>query len=249
MGEDWKTKIRDALSKHHIDADFQPWSNEDELNKVLENINQSSINSLIVIGNDQDFTALVGASGALDETIAIGYIPITNSHIATKLQIKNWEGAIGAISQRRIHEATVFSIGKRYFLDSIELNTAPTDTSRPLIISVNSSLTLRLPLCQLKFENLSDDPYLNKSPILFSARPAKRTEEIKKDLLGGLRDKLRLNSPPKAQPIASLHGRLFRIESASSISDDQGYNYKNSVWIGKKSQKLRLITGKPQQPS
>lgn len=116
------------------------------------------------------------------------------------------------------------------------------------MVCIDSRLNLRLPESRLRFENLSDDNYLkNKSPILFSAHSIHQYEDIKKDLLGGLRKKLKLSPKTQIDQIASLHGATFRIESTSEIIDNTGHNYKGSLWIGKNSRKLRLITGRQKQ--
>lgn len=247
LDETWKTKISESLKNRHIASEFEPWSDEVELAKILQETSKTTTNSLVVIGNDQDFNSLIGVSSLVQDDIAIGFIPLDGGKTAKKLQLKSWETAIDALAQRRIQEIIAFSVGKRFFLESIEFGIAPTDNQQPLIVSIDSRLNLRLPECKLHFENLSEDRYHSKNPILFSAHSYHQQTEPSNDLLGGLRKKLKINLQPRHHNIANLHGKLFHIESASEITDNYGRSYKNSLWIGKNSRKLRLITGRQKQ--
>ena len=244
LDETWKSKIVEALQKHHIDAPLEGWESEENLAKLLQNVNKTTTNTLVIIGNDQDFAMLIGILGNLDEAVAIGYVPLVDSPISHRLQHKTWETAVAALAQRRIHETKLFSVGKRYFLDNISLQVEPNDNLQPIIITADLHLNLRLPDCKLRFENLSDDQFLSK-PIFFSAESVNQHDEDKKtDLLGGLRKKLKITPQNQRQLVASLHGKAFHIESAGEITDNLGRNYKNSLWVGKTSRPIRIITSR-----
>lgn len=249
LDDTWKGKITDALEKHHIGAPLESWGNEEDLSKQLEQTSKTTTNTLVVIGNDHDFAMLVGVLNNLDTTVAIGYVPLDGGSIGQRLQHKSWESAIAALAHRRIHETKLISVGKRYFLDNISLQIEPTDNSQPIIITADSHLHLRLPDSRLNFENLSDDQYLAK-PVFFTAESMHQHEKTdKNDLLGGLRKKLKITPSAQKQLNASLHGKVFHIESASIITDSLGRSYKNSLWVGKTSRPIRLITSRQSQPS
>jgi hypothetical protein len=108
-----------------------------------------------------------------------------------------------------------------------------------------------LPDCKLRFENISDDQYLSKKPLFFHAESIhQHSKPTKFDLLGSLRNKLKINSSTSQKHlVASLHGKLFHIQSAGEISDNLGHNYKHNLWIGKNSKSIRLITGRQARPT
>lgn len=250
LDETWKSKITEALEKHHIGSTLESWGSEEELSKKLSSISKSSTNTLVVIGNDQDFTILVGMLGELNDNVAIGYVPLSNGSVSQRLAHKGWDSAIEALSQRRIQETKIFSAGKRYFLDSIDLHIEASDNQLPIIITMDSRISLRLPDCKLRFENISNNQFLSKMPLFFSAESTYHHDEpTKLDLLGGLRKKLKAATTPQKKLVANLHGKTFHIESASEISDNMGRSYKHSLWVGKNSKSIRLITGKQTKPN
>lgn len=250
LDETWKSKISEALQKHHIESSLDSWHSEEDLANKLNSISKSTTNTLVVIGNDKDFAALIGMLGELNDDIAIGYVPLNDGEISQRLAHKSWESAIEALAQRRIHETKIFSVGKRFFLDSISLNIQASDNHLPIIVAADTKLNLRLPDCKLRFENISDDQYLSKMPLFFSAESIhQRNEPAKLDLLGGLRNKLKISSSSQKHLVASLHGKVFHIESAGEISDNLGRSYKHSLWVGKNSKSIRLITGRQARPT
>ncbi len=250
LDETWKSKITEALEKHHIGSVLESWSSEEDLGSQLKSINKSTTNTMVVIGNDQDFAILVGMLGELNDNVAIGFVPLSDGSVSHRLAHKSWGSAIEALAQRRIHETKIFSVGKRYFLDNINLHIGASDNQLPIIITADSKLSLRLPDCKLRFENISDDQFLSKMPVFFSAESTHQHDEpTRLDLLGGLRKKLKTATSAQKNPVASLHGKTFHIESASEITDNLGRSYKHSLWVGKTSKSIRLITSKQARPS
>lgn len=70
LDKTWQNKINEALDNHRITAQFQSWNNENSLANILKDTNKTSTNSLVVIGNDQDFNTLISASSLIDRYIA-----------------------------------------------------------------------------------------------------------------------------------------------------------------------------------
>ncbi len=249
ISEEVDKDIADELKRLHIAAPIKTFTSEAELSQILSGIDKLDTNTIAIIGSDSDFETLIGQIGQVPHDVAIGYIPTGASNIGHKLLIKSWKSGIEALAQRKINEVTIYSLGNRYFFDNITLSFEPnTAIAKPIGLSVDASLDLRLPDCTLEFENISDNQYLIKKPIqLRASSSVAQDPKSKKDLLAGLIKRISIKAPTSSRVIASLHGKVFKVQAIGQITDNYGRIYKNSVTIGKSTKKIRLISRKINQ--
>ncbi len=241
--------ITESLKKNRIFSEISNFSSEKELAKLVSELKKETTNTLVIIGDDDDFNLLIGQVGKLENEIAIGYLPLVKSRIAKKLKINTWQSAVEALAQRRIKEKTIYSISSRYFYDEIYLNFDNDSSKDKLFVRADKNLELKLPYCQIKFENLNEDRFFSKTPVQIIAYREKAPQEPKKDsnVIKKLIDVVKNKHNKDSQElILSLHSKNFRIESETKAIDSINRKYSLSFGIGKSSKTIRLITKRPE---
>lgn len=251
VDEQLSGKLHAELARHRIDSDFMPFSSEKELSALLESLGQSGATTIVVVGDDFDFNIFVGMIGKLDSVTAIGYLPVAKSKIAKNLQIGNWLDAVRALSQRKITEKTIYSIGSRYFYDAVYLSAPESDDSKPKTIKIRTegNLELTLPLAKIGFENLNEDHYFNNAPIQISAHEPGKIITKKSSLKSKIINVFDKKHQNQGKLMLSLHSKIFNLEGSDNFVDNLGRKYKNIVVVGKNSRKIRIISKKTNQKS
>ncbi len=238
-------KIVAELTKNHIAAEIKSFESEAELISILTTISKSSTNTLVMIGNKQDFETLIGQVGLVDSDIAIGFLDINKFKNGPKIISHDWQQQIEALTHRRIKETTVYSIGSRYFLDNISLTFGASSKPKPILVTVDKVLDIHLPICQLEFQNNTLDSFQGTKPIHLSATAVSDNKPHQSnDLLGGLIRRISSPNTNVNKQLTSLYGKLYLVEANTRITDNLNREYKNSFYIGKTSKKIRLISKK-----
>ena len=93
--------IIERLKKRRIYSDFVEFSSEKELATILSGLKKQSTNTLVIVGDDNDFNILIGQSSKLDNDIVIGYLPVIRTRISKKFKLNSWQDAVEALAQRK----------------------------------------------------------------------------------------------------------------------------------------------------
>ncbi len=237
-----QTEITDTLKKHHIGSPIENYENEKDLAEKLQKL-PSSVNTVVMIGDEADFENLIGLNKLLSDDVAVGFLPLAPSRISHKMGLKSWNEAIEILAQRRISELRIFSIGSRFFFDQIELHIEPVETDFPITITTNQSLRVRVPKASLRFENVSSEQFRSKSPLQLQIFAANEAPQQSVALFTELRKRIKKETElPTSQKIGQVYGKSFSIESATALSDNLNRNYGSRVRVGQHQKTLRLIT-------
>lgn len=246
--EKTKQNIIDSLKKRRIYSGIIEFESEKELATKLEGLKKQSTNTLVIIGDDEDFNMLIGQIGKLEDEIAIGYLPLNKSKFSKKLKIRSVNDAINALAQRRIKETTLYSLSSRFFYDSIELSFGENLPEDKIIIKTSKNLELKLPVCNLRFENLNEDQYYSHAPIQITAYREKtenKTPEKHSIFQKILKNIEKQTENSVDELILSLHSKNFKVESTIQAHDSLNRNYNPSFNVGKSSKTIRLISKRP----
>jgi len=239
-----KDKIIRELKKLRIYTDFIEFDSENSLIDKLTKVDKSKTNTLVIIGDDRDLEILVGQLGKLDGELAIGYLPLAESKLAKALNIRDWLGGIQALAQRKITEIPIYSIGSRYFLAKLSLKFENQKTIHPIEILTESKLKLKLPSSTVTIENIANDNYHNKRPVLLTAEKASDEAASREKSIFKLIKTTATGKKTAPEQILHLAVRAARISCDGTIYDDLQRAYRNSVIIGKSSKTIRLISKK-----
>ena len=249
IDEKTKLQIAEKLQKNRIYSDFIGFSSEKELAEIFSQTNKQSTNTIVLIGDDNDFSMFIGQIGKLDGEVAIGYLPISKSSLAKKLKIGSTQESIDALAQRKIIEKTIYSISSRYFLDEIELFFSDYKKGEKLTIVTDKNLELSLPKCTIRLENLNDDSFLEKTPIQLSAylKEENIVADKKDSILKKIKSKITTSSKENSgqKLILSLHAKSFKIGAGDNLIDPLGRKYNQTLVIGKSPKNIRLISKRP----
>lgn len=248
IDEKLKISINERLKKRGIYSDFIEFGSEKELASILAEMKKQTTNTLVIVGDDNDFNILMGQIGKLDSEIAIGYLPIAKSRLSKKFKLNSWQDAVEALAQRRIKEKTLYSISSRYFYDLIELDFDKSANSEPINIKTDKNLELKLPKCKLRFENLNEDRYFSKTPIQLIAYHPKPENQMntKTPLLNKIINKIKNDEESDiGELILSLHSKNFKAESHTAAIDSLGRKFNQSFGIGKTTKTIRFISKRP----
>jgi predicted nuclease of predicted toxin-antitoxin system len=110
IDEKLNLQLREKLQKKLIYSEFINFSGEKELSDILSSLKKQTTNTLVLIGDDNDFNLLIGQTGKLDSDIAVGYLPIKKSSLSKYLGLSNIQDSINSLSQRKITEKTIYSL-------------------------------------------------------------------------------------------------------------------------------------------
>jgi len=245
IDEKLNLQLREKLQKKLIYSEFINFSGEKELGDILSSLKKQTTNTLVLIGDDNDFNLLVGQTGKLDSDIAVGYLPIKRSNIYKYTVLKNLNDSIDVLSQRKITEKTIYSISSRYFLDKIDLNFEEIQKEK-IVITTDKGLAIEIPVCEIIIENLNDDSYLAKTPIQITAysKNSQVQQSIKKSVLNKFMNILDKDSEKRENLILSLHAKTLKINSACKAKDSSGRIYNQSIIVAKYPKIIRLISKK-----
>jgi predicted nuclease of predicted toxin-antitoxin system len=245
IDEKLNLQLREKLQKKLIYSEFINFSGEKELSDILSSLKKQTTNTLVLIGDDNDFNLLIGQTGKLDSDIAVGYLPIKKSSLSKYLGLSNIQDSINSLSQRKITEKTIYSLSSRYFLDKIDLNFDENHKEK-IIITTDKGLEIKIPSCVVSIENLNDDSYLTKTPIQITAYKieSQKQQSKNKTVLAKFIAKFNTNPEKREGLILSLHAKNFRINSLSKAKDSTGRIYNQSILIGKSPKTIRLISKK-----
>ena len=245
MTESLGERIQTEIKKLHISGKVLDFDSEKSLHALLNQIDASSTNTLVIIGDDRDLEIIIGRLGALKDDLAIGYLPIGESKIAKSLNIKDWLSGAEALAQRKIKEVSIFSIGGRYFLSNLQLEFEKGRSKLPINIVLDSNLSLSLPHSKVVLENASQDHYQANKPLLITAYSIKDNNQTSKEnVFNIIRSKVKTPEINDSEQILHISARSIKIQSDNNIKDSIGRLYKNSISIGKSHKIIRLITKK-----
>ena len=237
-------KIQSELSKMRIQGDIKRFDSEQSLATALVNIDKSSTNTLVVIGGDEDLEIVIGQLSKLKEDLAVGYLPLADSSLSRSLNIKDWLSGIQALSQRKIKEIKIYSVGGRYFLSKIILNFEKNNSKLPIGITTESSLGLSLPLSTLAVKNFHGDNFHPAKPLILTAQKVSdQPSSNVSPIIKLIKTKTHVGSNDTGQ-ILHLPIRAAKISFEGPITDSFGRNYKSPMIIGKTSRTIRLISRK-----
>lgn len=240
-----KEKVVAELKKMRIYSDINDFESEPGLNAILEKIDKTKTNTLVVIGDDEDFELLIGQLGRIKEDLAIGYLPLTPTRLSKALGLRDWLSAIQALSQRKINEIPIYSIAGRYFLSKIYLEFETGRSKLPITIQTEGKLLLQLPESRLMIENSTSDIFHLKKPLLLTAERINVANPAKTETIIRLIKRKALNQEQMdLEQILHLPFRAAKISCQGTIKDSLGRTYRNSVIVGKNSKIIRLITKK-----
>ncbi len=242
--------IIERLKKRRIYSDFVEFSSEKELATILSGLKKQSTNTLVIVGDDNDFNILIGQSSKLDNDIVIGYLPVIRTRISKKFKLNSWQDAVEALAQRRVKEKTLYSVSSRYFYDCIELDFGDSQKNNSLQVTTDKGLVLKIPNSKLRFENLNEDRYFHKTPIQITAYHHAKDKQSAAKVKLATRLLARLSPDKNNQPselILSLHGKNFKIEAPSIALDELGRKYNQTLRIGKSAKTIRLISKRPER--
>ena len=82
IDEKLNLQLREKLQKKLIYSEFINFSGEKELSDILSSLKKQTTNTLVLIGDDNDFNLLIGQTGKLDSDIAVGYLPIKKYEVS-----------------------------------------------------------------------------------------------------------------------------------------------------------------------
>jgi diacylglycerol kinase family enzyme len=245
LTETLQARIQAEIKKLHISGDILEFDSEKSLHSLLSQIDASTTNTLVVIGNDKDLEIMIGQLGSLKDDLAIGYLPITESRIAKSLNIKDWLSAAEALAQRKIKEISLYSIGGRYFLSNTQLEFEKGRSKHPISILIDGNLSLSLPHSKVILENSSQQQYQSNKPLLVTAYAIKDSNQTSAEkIFKIIHSKVKKTDELESEQILHISARSIKIQSENIIRDNLGRLYKNSITVGKNHKTIRLITKK-----
>ena len=245
LTETLQARIQAEIKKLHISGDILEFDSEKSLHSLLSQIDASTTNTLVVIGNDKDLEIMIGQLGSLKDDLAIGYLPITESRIAKSLNIKDWLSAAEALAQRKIKEISLYSIGSRYFLSNTQLEFEKGRSKHPISILIDGNLSLSLPHSKVILENSSQQQYQSNKPLLVTAYAIKDSNQTSAEkIFKIIHSKVKKTDELESEQILHISARSIKIQSENIIRDNLGRLYKNSITVGKNHKTIRLITKK-----
>lgn len=240
-----REKVIAELKKMRIYSEINEFESESSLNLILEKIDATKTNTLVVIGNDEDFELLIGQLGHIKEDLAIGYLPLTPTLLSKSMNLHNWLSAVQALSQRKINDIPIYSLAGRYFLSKISLEFETNRSKLPISIQSEGKLQLQLPESRVAIENSTSDIFHLKKPLLLTAERISETAPAKsKSIIKLVKRKAFSQGGTNAEQILHLPIRAAKIACQGTITDSLGRTYRNSVIVGKNSKIIRLITKK-----
>jgi len=245
LTETLQARIQAEIKKLHISGDILEFDSEKSLHSLLSQIDASTTNTLVVIGNDKDLEIMIGQLVSLKDDLAIGYLPITESRIAKSLNIKDWLSAAEALAQRKIKEISLYSIGGRYFLSNTQLEFEKGRSKHPISILIDGNLSLSLPHSKVILENSSQQQYQSNKPLLVTAYAIKDSSQTSAEkIFKIIHSKVKKTDELESEQILHISARSIKIQSENIIKDNLGRLYKNSITVGKNHKTIRLITKK-----
>ncbi|MBA3679335.1 hypothetical protein H0W80_04070 [Candidatus Saccharibacteria bacterium] len=205
--------------------------------------------TIIAIGNENTFEALVSESRYFSDQAVLGYIPTSTNLLAKRLGIKDYKDGCNVIAQRKVIELTALSVNQRYFLFDFQLSAMQSDNTTPikLHIHLDKSLQIDLPTDIIILHNRNQELLPHNSPILLEAFSRKTLSSDKNNILKMASQRFNAVNTDENRLQLRIPANTLRIESSAELKDGYGHSIKLPVTIGVNKKSVRLIVKKGQE--
>ena len=133
-------EIETKLHKLGLEGQTTKIGRYTNLNERINEINFSSRDTLVVVGDDLQLSEVINLIGNKRAKPTIGYIPINEETNLTKnLGLPSGENSVMILANRRIENLDMGTCNQKYFLESVNLHNSK------ISVKINNKFTVTIP--------------------------------------------------------------------------------------------------------
>lgn len=205
--------------------------------------------TIIAVGSENTFEALVSEARHFSDQAVLGYIPTSLNLLARRLGLKDYKDGCDVVAQRKIIELTALSANQSYFLFDFKVFSAQSAAAEPatLHIHLDKSMQIDLPTDLVVLHNRNQELLPHNSPLLLEAFSEKKLSADKNNLLGAAARRLTGMRDTENRLQLRIPASQLQIESSVELIDSYNHKLKLPISIGQRKRTVRLIVKKGQE--
>jgi len=205
--------------------------------------------TIVAVGSEQTFEAMVSNARFFDEKVVLGYIPTSSSTLTKRLAIKDYKDGCDIVSQRKIVELTALSVGQQYFLFDFTINSTPSTEQQDssIHIHLDKSMQIELPTNTIVLHNRDQEHFPHNSPLLLEAYSVQKLSSDKHNVLKLASQRLKSIGTDEKRLQLRIPAQSLQIETTSQLVDSYNHRLKTPLTVGLHKKPVRLIVKKGQE--
>lgn len=252
---------KSAQDSQALQAYLASWKQSQKIvseDYLIENVEQitticrehgKKYSTIVGIGSEATFQALISDSRYFDEKAVLAYIPTAANILTKRLGIKDYKDGCAIVAQRKIIELTALSINQKYFLFDyqIEVVKGATQDSPTTHIHLDKTMQIDLPTDVVIFHNRNQELLPHNSPLLLEAYSQKNLSTDKRNVLKLATQHLYNMGEDEKRLQLRIPAHTLQIDSNSELVDMYNHKLKTPIAVGLHKKSIRLIVKKGQE--
>lgn len=205
--------------------------------------------TIIAIGSESTFEAIVGQAGFFNPTTVFAYIPTNTDLLSKRIGIKDYKDACQVIAQRKIIELTALTANNIYFLFNYNINvTHNSSDSNKVSIHVDKTIDINLETDNFVVHNRNQELLPHSNALLLEAFSCTKQPNNTTNILKLASSKLLNDQANEKKLQLRVPANTIQIGCSSKLTNTQSVHIKSPLKIGFGKKPIRLIVKKGQEP-